>query len=256
MYPILIDLWGLTVPSWHFCYFIGALVALLLLLHLVRVKGKVTRRLAIDIYLLCYVAGYFGARILSIIVEQTSHDLFSFMRQVFAFGSLTLYGGVILASVCAFLYTWLRNVSFLLLSDYFSLVFLPALAIGRIGCFLNGDDFGIATDSFFGVVFPNLKDGLARHPTQLYESFFCVIAFAFFYKYFEVIKRRFFVGAVGISIVGSYALFRFANEYLRDDYRGWVIENTLSTSQFISAVIFLLLLCSFLVKTSQASIHR
>jgi phosphatidylglycerol:prolipoprotein diacylglycerol transferase len=56
----------------------------------------------------------------------------------------------------------------------------PALAIGhaigRIGCFLVGDDYGRPTDLPWGVAFP---EGLPPtdvpvHPTQLYETFLLV----------------------------------------------------------------------------------
>jgi phosphatidylglycerol:prolipoprotein diacylglycerol transferase len=56
----------------------------------------------------------------------------------------------------------------------------PALAIGhaigRIGCFLVGDDYGKPTDLPWGVAFP---EGLPPvhvpvHPTQLYETFLLV----------------------------------------------------------------------------------
>jgi prolipoprotein diacylglyceryltransferase len=47
-----------------------------------------------------------------------------------------------------------------------------AIAIGRIGCFLSGvedESYGIATRLPWGV---NFGDGIARHPTQLYEVMF------------------------------------------------------------------------------------
>ena len=67
-----------------------------------------------------------------------------------------------------------------------------AYAVGRIGCFFVGDDYGVPTDSWVGIAFPrgappstagNLRDAfgvsvpesvpdweiLAVHPTQLYE---------------------------------------------------------------------------------------
>jgi prolipoprotein diacylglyceryltransferase len=48
-------------------------------------------------------------------------------------------------------------------------------AIGRIGCFLTGlsdHTYGLATTLPWGV---NFGDGLARHPTQLYESLFVLL---------------------------------------------------------------------------------
>ena len=237
MYPILIEYKGFALPAWHFCYFLAAVVALWLLLRLVRVHGGVSRRAAIDVYLLCYVSGYFGARLLSLLVEGGSSGVLGFFQQLFTLGSMTLYGGVVTAAVLALLYVWRHPHIGWPLLDYVVIVFLLALAIGRVGCFLNGDDFGIATDSFLGVVFPNLNDGLKRHPTQLYESVFCLSVFLCCYYWCSAIRQRFFIGAVGLIGAGSYAVFRFLNEFLRGDYRGWVISDQISTSQFISIIL-------------------
>ena len=59
----------------------------------------------------------------------------------------------------------------------------PALAIGqaigRIGCFLVGDDYGTPTNLPWGMAFPNgSPPTLARvHPTQLYEAGALVVLF-------------------------------------------------------------------------------
>ena len=54
-------------------------------------------------------------------------------------------------------------------------------AIGRIGCFLVGDDYGRATDLPWGVAFP---EGLPPvhypvHPTMLYETLWLVLVSAY-----------------------------------------------------------------------------
>ena len=113
--------------------------------------------------------------------------------------------------------------------------------------FSNGDDYGIVTDSVLGVVFPNLDDGQARYPTQLFEAAFCLLLFLLCYFAHKPIKRWLGTGATGLCGAGGYALLRFANEYLRGDYRGWVIENMFSTSQFISIIVFVCVMFSFIV---------
>jgi len=56
--------------------------------------------------------------------------------------------------------------------DLFAVPLALGIAIGRVGCFLTGLDdhtYGLPTDLPWGVDF---GDGLARHPTQLYEIAF------------------------------------------------------------------------------------
>src|SRR6185369_6564499 len=59
-------------------------------------------------------------------------------------------------------------------------------AIGRIGCFMAGDDYGRPTQLPWGVAFTDPDAariggaplGVALHPVQLYESAFCFVLFA------------------------------------------------------------------------------
>src|SRR4051794_18322797 len=68
--------------------------------------------------------------------------------------------------------------------DAFVLPLCLGIAIGRVGCFLTGlpdHTYGTATSLPWGVDF---GDGIARHPTQLYESIYAlllgsVIAFSY-----------------------------------------------------------------------------
>ena len=238
------------LPAWYVCFVLAALAALWLLIKLqphmcVHSTGKDITNL----YSICYLSGYLGARGLSLLVEDPCRGLVACAAQLLTLGSLTLYGGVVLAFICGLLYLRVKKLALRELLDCFVPALLLAVAIGRIGCFLNGDDYGIVTDSSWGVVFPNLGDGLPRYPTQLFEAAFCLLLCVLCCAGYHRIKARLGVGATGLGGAGGYALLRFANEYLRDDYRGWVIDQTLSTSQFISIIILACvlppLLCSF-----------
>ena len=55
--------------------------------------------------------------------------------------------------------------------DTLGLVGPIGLALGRIGNFINGELYGRATTMPWGMVFPADPLHLARHPSQLYESF-------------------------------------------------------------------------------------
>lgn len=239
MYPILIDWHGFILPTWYACFLLAALAALWVLLKLQpqRCTYSSTKDIT-NLYLICYVSGYLGARWLSIVIEEPCQGVTSCAAQFLKLGSLTLYGGVIVAFGCALLYVRAKKLPLPELLDCFVPALLLAVCIGRVGCFLNGDDYGIVTDSALGMVFPNLGDGRARYPTQLFEAIFCLLLFLLCWCSYRPITRRFGVGATGLCGAGGYALLRFANEYLRGDYRGWIIADVLSTSQFISIIVF------------------
>jgi phosphatidylglycerol:prolipoprotein diacylglycerol transferase len=125
----------------------------------------------------------------------------------------------------------------------------PAIAlgqgIGRIGCFMAGDDYGRATDLPWAVIFthPDAADiggaplGIPLHPVQLYESLICLILF-FFLVWRTRYKR--FQGQIILAYSILYAIARFLLEYFRGDAdRGFILGGLLSTSQFIAIVVVL-----------------
>jgi phosphatidylglycerol:prolipoprotein diacylglycerol transferase len=98
----------------------------------------------------------------------------------------------------------------------------PALAIGqaigRIGCFLVGDDYGRPTDLPWGVAFPKglPPTNIPVHPTQLYECAALIVLFVFLMRW-----RR--AGVPDAQMIGRYlalaGVIRFAIEFLRVNVR-------------------------------------
>ena len=96
--------------------------------------------------------------------------------------------------------------------DRFVLPILVGLSVGRIGCFIAGlqdDTFGNPTTMPWGVDF---GDGIARHPTQLYECAF-VLALGLLLRANE---RRFpRAGDRFRWYMIAYLMFRFAIEFIK-----------------------------------------
>lgn len=109
----------------------------------------------------------------------------------------------------------------------------PAVALGyataRVGCFLNGDDFGATTTAAWGVVFPPGTEAWAAHadrgwiamsassslpvvPIQLLLAGVGLTVFATLYR------RRLRPGMTAGSAAVAYGLARLALEPLRDDF--------------------------------------
>lgn len=95
--------------------------------------------------------------------------------------------------------------------DLFAIPLCLAIAIGRIGCFLTGLDdhtFGTPTALPWGVDF---GDGLARHPTQLYEIVFCLALAAALRRVTQPLGHRFRVFIV------AYLTWRLAVDFIKPD---------------------------------------
>ena len=138
----------------------------------------------------------------------------------------------------------------------------PAIAlgqgIGRIGCFMAGDDYGSRTDVPWAVRFTD-PDASAiggapldtpLHPVQLYESAFCFALFAFLVWLY---RRKRFDGQVILAYALLYAAGRFVIEYFRGDVdRGFVLGDLFSTSQFIALLVAAAAAGLFLVRRRAA----
>jgi len=121
-------------------------------------------------------------------------------------------------------------------------------AIGRVGCFMAGDDYGSPASVPWAVVFTDpyayriggVPLNVPLHPVQLYESVVCLLIF---FALVWLAGRKRFDGEVILTYVTLYAVARFIIEYFRgDDDRGFIFGHLFSTSQFIAVVLFILAL--------------
>lgn len=122
----------------------------------------------------------------------------------------------------------------------------PALAvghaIGRIGCFLVGDDYGRPTDLPWGIAFP---DGLPPttvpvHPTQIYEALALVPLAVLLLRWRRQERADAFVLGAYLLLAGA---LRFAIEFLRVNER---VVGPFSVAHLASMVVIFLGLASIL----------
>jgi len=185
-------------------------------------------------------------------------------------GGIVAYGGFLGGTLGAYLAFGRTAAGFLRYAD----VLAPGVALGtgltRIGCFLNGCDFGTPTAVPWAVRFPrdrmlgsglrpgpspawqqHLETGasfrgetvtaaspwsLPVHPTQLYEAVLGVVLFA---ALLVVWKRKRFAGEVFLMLTIGYGVGRALIESFRGDaLRGAVAG--LSTSQLLGLTTALL----------------
>jgi len=147
--------------------------------------------LAADLLLGALIGGIVGAKLYYVFLnwDLTVRDPFGML---FSRAGLVWYGGLIGGSIGVIAMIRRRGEPILPLADGLAPAAALGYAIGRMGCFLVGDDYGRPTDSWVGVAFPegappstagNLRDAfgvavpdsipdaavLEVHPTQLYE---------------------------------------------------------------------------------------
>jgi phosphatidylglycerol:prolipoprotein diacylglycerol transferase len=162
MYPELFEIpfIHLTIKSYAVMLVIAFLLAVFVIRRLSRGISP-DPQLITNAALYALIAGVVGARLFYVVhyFDHFKGNLFS----VFAIwqGGLEFYGGVVLAIAVVFFYLcyhkfYLRRYEFLIRSyfDILAVGLMLALALGRIGCFLNGCCHGKPTELPWAVRFP------------------------------------------------------------------------------------------------------
>jgi phosphatidylglycerol---prolipoprotein diacylglyceryl transferase len=174
------------------------------------------------------LGGIVGAKVYYAILYRDWHLLFD------RFG-LVWYGGFLLGAAAVIWTVRRRRLAAWPTLDAATPALALGYAVGRLGCFLVGDDYGRPTTLPWGVKFPNglppttaaslraefgyvvppgVADDqvLAVHPTQLYET---LIALAIWGVGVWLLRRRAGVGAVALVTFALLAVERFGVEFLR-----------------------------------------
>jgi uncharacterized radical SAM superfamily Fe-S cluster-containing enzyme/prolipoprotein diacylglyceryltransferase len=100
--------------------------------------------------------------------------------------------------------------------DVFAVPLAAGIGIGRLACFHAGCCRGVSTSLPWGVDF---GDGVARHPTQLYESAFHLSAAIVLW---QLQRRGMFRGQLIRLYLVAYFIYRFATEFIRPEPTIWL----------------------------------
>ncbi|MBF2734909.1 MAG: prolipoprotein diacylglyceryl transferase [Betaproteobacteria bacterium AqS2] len=148
-------------------------------------------------------------------------------------GGMSFHGGVAGMALACWLLARFAGEPVLRLADLFAVGAPLGLALGRFGNFINGELWGRPTGLPWGMVFPAAGDGLARHPSQLYELlaegpllFALLLAVVFW--------RGARPGHVAAAFLAGYAVIRFWVEFLREPDAHMGLYAGLSAGQLLS----------------------
>lgn len=240
MHPLLVKIGPIPIHSYGALIALGFISGLLLVRRLSKASGLNVDRV-MDITFWSLLVGFVGARGLFVLTRWESYwadpaSIFKVWE-----GGLVFFGGPLL--VIPFLIFALRKfeLPFWKTADVLTPGLVVAHMFGRLGCLAAGCCYGKPTGTSFGVrltsdlVEPELR-GIPLHPTQLYESASLLILLL---GLLWVYRRRQFDGQVVLTYLLAYPLIRSVIEIYRGDtIRGFLIDGILSTSQFISILVF------------------
>jgi len=241
---------GPLVIRWY-----GAMIAMACLVGLWLAKKEAVRKgigkeKMDDFFLYAVIAAIIGARLYYV----TFDDPTLFWRNplsVFAIwqGGLAIHGALLGGLLTSVLYAWRQKISFWKFADTLAPSVILGQAIGRIGCFFNGDAHGYPTDLPWGIVFSpespagQMFPGQPLHPTQFYEMIFNLIIFGILWKRRKKITRP---GYLFLLYAILYSAARIFVENFRADKL--IYGGNISAAQSIGiiGIVFGLMLMWFL----------
>ncbi|HUP60242.1 MAG TPA: prolipoprotein diacylglyceryl transferase [Thermoanaerobaculia bacterium] len=191
MWPTLVKIGNFEITTFGLMMFLAFIIGGWVLAKQFRRYG-LDEEIASSMVVAGALGGIIGAKVYYAILFRDWHLLFDR-------AGLVWYGGMIGGFLACVLLLRSRRVDFLTVADATAPAISIGYALGRIGCFLVGDDYGRSTNAWFGVAFPKgappttaqeLRDfGVAVdpsipsyqvlrvHPTQLYETAAALLMF-------------------------------------------------------------------------------
>jgi phosphatidylglycerol:prolipoprotein diacylglycerol transferase len=186
-----------------------------------------------------YVAQYWGTKV------RTFWEIFEIWR-----GGIVLYGSLLGAAIAFLTYRAFRPFPIRPTLDAIAPSMALGLALGRIGCFLNGCCYGDPCTLPWAVQFPrhspaweaevtrgmlppSAETSLPLHPTQIYSAIDGLVLMFLLLAFTPLRKRD---GQVMALLLTTYPITRFLIEHLRNDEGVFALGMTIS--QLISVGIF------------------
>jgi len=192
VYPFVVHLGGFTITGYGLMMMVAFLMSGWIFARELQRDG-LRPEIAWDAVMWAVIGGIGGAKIYYALLVRDWTALYSR-------GGLVWYGGFMGGTLAVSLWIWWKRHPIGRLGDLIAAPLAAGYAIGRVGCFLVGDDYGLPTTLPWGVRFPQgsppstarfleqefhvtLPAGTAPetvmtvHPTQLYEVGLALIVF-------------------------------------------------------------------------------
>ncbi len=169
MYPILAEPFGYPISTFGVMLSIAFLVGTWITAIRMREEG-LDGDLATTILLYIMAGGLLGSK-LYYATDVSLRQGIPFRDLLFARDGITWYGGLIGGTLVGAIGCRIHGVSIKAFMNCVAVAGAVGQALGRVGCFLVGDDYGKPTDLPWGIAFPKGAPPTLDHvhPTQLYE---------------------------------------------------------------------------------------
>jgi phosphatidylglycerol---prolipoprotein diacylglyceryl transferase len=153
-------------------------------------------------------------------------------------GGMSFHGGFLGVLIAMYLFNKKYKQPWLKIMDFVAPLVPIGLGAGRMGNFINGELWGRATNSTYGMIFPQ-ADNIVRHPSQLYE--FALEGIVLFALLWILSRKQRAIGAISALFLIGYGSFRFLVEFTRQpDAQLGFLQFGLSMGQWLSLPMIVL----------------
>lgn len=236
MFPVIFELGPIKLYSFGLMVVLGFIAGSYLSANLARRRG-LPGEAFLDAAVVILFSSILGARLLFVLLnwETFSRDM-SHIGAIWQ-GGMSFHGGAAAGILSGVLYMRWRKIPVLAMADAAGPGLALGYAIGRIGCFLNGCCYGVATSLPWGMPFREGQVGVHYHPTQLYALGLNLVLAALLVLAY---RRPHRTGQIMALYLGGYSIYRFAIEALRKGVTADVFAFGLTEAQAFSLLVIVL----------------
>ena len=272
MDPDIVELFGRFPIGWHGIMVVLALVSGLALTFYLAKKDGLLKQLAdtdegvdeegdkpkkksggvieqlLPLILVAVIAGILGSRLFHV-VDQWEYFSNNLREILNLWEGSSIIGAVVGGAVGAAIYTKLAGWSWTRLgkiADVAAPGSILAMAVGRIGCIINGDAYGTATSLPWGFIYTHPNRAILEstsyvgHPAPAYEIIWDMLIFAFLMVFRKKLRPA------GVSYwlyLSLYSLGRFLITFVRvNDPYLWGLKQAQVVTLFIMIIVVPLLI--------------
>ena len=205
---------GIIISSFGIMMFV-AFVSCNLLIKKTLKEKNIDTKIGDDMIFWAAIGGIVGAKLYYYIEFGFSTEgVDGIWSAIQNFGSgLVFYGGLLGGLFAVSLYIYIKKLSWLEYADIVAPLLALGHSIGRIGCFLVNDCFGIQSKyTFFPLAVKLPGEVHYSYPTQLYEMSAYFVIFLYLYSYRHKVN---FKGELFFEYLFLVGISRFVIEFIR-----------------------------------------
>lgn len=233
------ELFGIPI-SWYAILIVGSIVLGLIWCRLHNGRFGIKFDQLLDLAVIMLPVGIICARLYYVIFTWDYYS--NNLSEIFQIknGGLAIYGGIIGGLAAVIIFSKVKKIRVLDITDFIAPVLAFCQSVGRWGNYINVEAYGYETN--LPIKMEVIENGVIKyvHPTFLYESICTIAIFAILAL---ISRKRKFTGEVTYTYIICYSFVRFFIEGLRTDslmLANFRISQILSLALFIVFSIILI----------------